>query len=222
MTSSKKPLVCASLLRIVSLVPSITEALCMLGLEDSICGITDYSLHPASVVSGKRRIGGTKNPRLSEIFELRSDLVIVNIDENRLQTHDALIAAGLNVLVTQTDSLDEVEAAWTRLGEATEAATRAREYRDRIAAARDRNRRLLRGIRPLPTLIRVWRVLWMVSGSGTYVESLLAECGLRVLSVAAGIAIGIPPEPLFLTLGRRTARSILPPRCQWLDGSRLQ
>ncbi|HEY2471538.1 MAG TPA: helical backbone metal receptor [Terracidiphilus sp.] len=185
MTSSKKPLVCASLLRIVSLVPSITEALCMLGLEESICGITDYCLHPASVVSSKRRIGGTKNPRLSEIIELRPDLVIVNTDENRLQTHDALIAAGLNVLVTQTDCLDEVEAVWMRLHEATEAATRAQEYRDRIAAARDRNRRLLRGIRPLPTLIPVWRDPWIVSGSGTYMESLLAECGFRNIMASA-------------------------------------
>lgn len=167
------------MMRIVSLVPSITEALCMLGLEASICGITDYCLHPAAVVSSKQRIGGTKNPRLTEIFDLRPNLVIVNTDENRLQTHDALIAAGLNVLVTQTDSLDEVEAAWMRLGEATGTAVRAREYRDRVAAARDLNRSLLRGVRPLPILVPVWRDPWIVSGSGTYMGSLLAECGFR-------------------------------------------
>ena len=165
--------------RLVSLVPSVTEALSMLGLEDAICGITDYCLHPAAVVSSKRRIGGTKNPRLREIVDLRPDLVIVNTDENRLQTHEALIAAGLKVLVTQTDSLDEVEEAWRQLGEATGAAARAEEYRERIAAARERNRRLLRGVRPLPTLVPVWRDPWIVSGSGTYMESLLAECGFR-------------------------------------------
>ncbi len=166
-------------MRIVSLVPSITEALCMLGLGDSICGITDYCLHPVSVVSSKRRVGGTKNPRLTDIFDLRPDLVIVNTDENRLQTHEALLAGGLNVLVTQTDSLDEVEAAWRVLGEATGTATEAQQYRDRLAAARDLNRRLLGGVRRLPTLIPVWRDPWIVSGSGTYMESLLAECGFR-------------------------------------------
>jgi ABC-type Fe3+-hydroxamate transport system substrate-binding protein len=171
-------------MRIVSLVPSITEALCMLGLEDSIRGITDYCLHPVSVVSSKRRIGGTKNPRLAGILDLRPDLVIINTDENRLQTHEALIAAGLNVLVTQTDSLDEVEAAWMVLGEATGTAAQAQEYRDRIAAARDLNRGLLRGVRRLPTLIPVWRDPWIVSGSGTYMESLLAECGFRNVMVA--------------------------------------
>ena len=108
-----------------------------------------------------------------------ADLVIVNTDENRLQTHDALIAAGLNVLVTQTDSLDEVEEAWTQLGKATGATARADEYRERIAAARERNRSLLCDVRPLPTLIPVWRDPWIVSGSGTYMESLLAECGFR-------------------------------------------
>ena len=34
-------------MKIVSLVPSIAEAACMLGLEDSLVGITDYCLHGA-------------------------------------------------------------------------------------------------------------------------------------------------------------------------------
>ncbi len=47
-------------MRIISLVPSITEALCMLGLEDALVGVTDYCLHPAEVVASKTRVGGTK------------------------------------------------------------------------------------------------------------------------------------------------------------------
>ncbi len=50
---------------------------------------------------------------------MRPDLVIVNTDENRLTTAQELEALGLRILVTQTDSLDQVEAAWTQLGEAT-------------------------------------------------------------------------------------------------------
>ena len=166
-------------MRIVSLVPSVTEALCMLGLEDSIYGITDYCLHPAPIVNCKPRVGGTKNPRTRDILGLNPDLVIVNTDENRRQTHDELKSLGLNVLVTQTDSLDEAEAAWMRIGEATATAARAGEYRDEIAAARACNRGILRGAKPLPTLIPVWRDPWIASGSGTYMESLLAECGFR-------------------------------------------
>lgn len=166
-------------MRIVSLVPSITEALCMLGLEDALVGITDYCLHPAQMVASKVRVGGTKNPRIRDIQALSPDLVIVNTDENRIQTFETLKSLGLPVLVTTTDSLDQVEATWLQLGDATGTAGLAHEYREQIAAARAFNRSELRDIKPLSTLIPVWRDPWMASGSGTYMESLLAECGFR-------------------------------------------
>jgi ABC-type Fe3+-hydroxamate transport system substrate-binding protein len=151
----------------------------MLGLEDALVGITDYCLHPAEIVAHKTRVGGTKNPRIRDIQALRPDLVIVNTDENRIQTFERLQSLGLNVLVTSTDSLDQVEAAWLQLGQATGSTRLARQYREEIAAARAFNRSELRDIQPLSALILVWRDPWMASGSGTYMESLLAECGFR-------------------------------------------
>lgn len=172
-------------MRIVSLVPSITEALCMLGLEDSLAGVTDYCIYPAPVVERTPRVGGTKNPRVQQIAELRPDLVIVNTDENRRQTFDSLSACGLNILVTQTDSLDEVEEAWIQVGRATGKQELAGSYREKIASARAYNRAELSGLDCIPTLIPVWRDPWMASGSGTYMESLLSECGFHnVLSHA--------------------------------------
>jgi ABC-type Fe3+-hydroxamate transport system substrate-binding protein len=84
------------MIRIISLVPSITEALCLLGLEDSIVGVTDCCTAPAQVVRQKARVGGTKNPDLRLVAELRPDLVIVNTDENRLTTARAG-GAGLKI-----------------------------------------------------------------------------------------------------------------------------
>lgn len=166
-------------MQIVSLVPSITEAVCMLGLEDSLVGITDYCHHPAEIVASKLRVGGTKNPRIRDIQALSPDLVIVNTDENRIQTFEQLESLGLHVLVITTDSLDQVEAAWLELGDETRTTDLARQYCEQTAAARVSNRRALRGLRPLPTLIPVWRDPWIASGSGTYMESLLAECGFH-------------------------------------------
>ena len=165
-------------MRIVSLVPSITEALCLLGLHDSIVGVTDFCKAPPAVVREKTRIGGTKNPRLRRIAELRPDLVIVNTDENRLETAQNLEALGLRILVTQTDSLDEVEATWTLLGEATGQKKLAVRERDRIREARERNRQRMQNVAPLTALIMVWKSPWMASGSGTYMESLLESCGI--------------------------------------------
>jgi ABC-type Fe3+-hydroxamate transport system substrate-binding protein len=166
-------------MRIVSLVPSITEAVCMLGLGDALVGITDYCLHPTQIVASKVLVGGTKRPRIREIQTLSPDLVIVNTDENRIQTCETLKSLGLHVLVTSTDSLDQVEATWMQLGDATGTTGLARHYREQIAAARALTREALRGVRPLSTLIPVWRDPWIASGSGTYMESLLAECGFR-------------------------------------------
>jgi ABC-type hemin transport system substrate-binding protein len=130
-------------MRIVSLVPSITEAVCMLGLEDALVGVTDYCLHPAQIVASKTRVGGTKNPRIPDIRALEPDLVIVNTDENRMQTFERLQSLGLNVIVTLTDSLEMVEAAWLQLGDATGTTDLARQYREGVAAARAFNREAL-------------------------------------------------------------------------------
>src|SRR5260370_14168222 len=120
---------------IVSLVPSIPEALSMLGLADSIVGVAYFCTAPAQALRQKVRLGGTKNPDLRRVTELRPDLVIVNTDENRLATAQELEALGLKILETQTDSLDQVEAAWTQLEQATGTQALAARKRDRISRA---------------------------------------------------------------------------------------
>lgn len=186
----------------------------MLGLADALVGITDYCVHPVEGLAGKTRVGGTKSPRIGEIQALGPDLVIVNPDENRLKTFEQLQSVGLKVLVVSTDSLDQVEAAWLQLGEAMGAMGLAQKYRDEIAAARAFNRLELREIQPLSTLIPVWRDPWMASGAGTYMESLLSECGFRnVLAecerkwtkvalgkVAGGDVIALPERPEMILL----------------------
>jgi iron complex transport system substrate-binding protein len=166
------------MMRIVSLVPSITEALCMLGLQDSIVGVTDYCTAPAEAVRGKKRVGGTKNPRVARVFELRPDLVIVNTDENRKATAQELEELGLRILVTQTDNLDEVEATWTQLGAATGKEEEAARQRERIREARERNRERIKDAPRVSALIMVWKSPWIASGAGTYVESLLESSGI--------------------------------------------
>jgi iron complex transport system substrate-binding protein len=173
-------------MRIVSLVPSITEALCMLGLSQSIVGITDYCLHPAEVVRSKKRVGGTKNPSIREIRDLRPDLVLLNTDENRLETYNELVNVGCPTLIIETDSLDQVESAWLLLGEATGTLPAAVEQRNKIIAARARSRAALCGIARISTLIVVWRDPWMASGSGTYPDALLSECGFRNVLYGVG------------------------------------
>ncbi|HQV36642.1 MAG TPA: helical backbone metal receptor, partial [Flavobacterium sp.] len=68
--------------RIVSLVPSQTELLYDLGLEDSIIGITKFCVHPIHFKSIKKIVGGTKQVKIDKIKELRPDIIIANKEEN--------------------------------------------------------------------------------------------------------------------------------------------
>jgi ABC-type Fe3+-hydroxamate transport system substrate-binding protein len=86
--------------RVVSLVPSVTESLFDLTLGNRLIAITDYCVYPAEGVARLPRIGGTKNPDVARIIEMRPDLVIANQEENRKEDVEALRAADIPVWVT--------------------------------------------------------------------------------------------------------------------------
>jgi ABC-type Fe3+-hydroxamate transport system substrate-binding protein len=86
--------------RVVSLVPSVTESLFDLNLGDRLVAITDYCVYPVAGVAKLPRIGGTKNPDIRRIIDLKPDLVIANQEENRKEDVVALQDAGIAVWVT--------------------------------------------------------------------------------------------------------------------------
>ena len=69
-------------LRIISLVPSQTELLYDLGLENSIIGVTKFCVHPIHFLKDKTKVGGTKNPNFDKIKALNPDIIICNKEEN--------------------------------------------------------------------------------------------------------------------------------------------
>jgi len=93
--------------RVVSLVPSLTESLFELGLGNSVVGVTDYCTRPVGIPQELPRLGGTKNPDIQKIIDLKPDLVVANQEENTLQDVEALEAAGIAVWVTFPRSVDE-------------------------------------------------------------------------------------------------------------------
>ncbi|MBM9622595.1 helical backbone metal receptor [Streptomyces zhihengii] len=157
-------------MRVVSLVPSLTEAVAA-GAPGLLVGVTDWCSHPAGL--GAARIGGTKNPDVPAVVRLRPDLVIANEEENRAQDLDALRAAGIEVLVTEVRTLDQAfrelervlvdgcglgRPAWLDEAEAAWAAVRTPD--------------------PVRAVIPVWRRPWMVLGRDTFAGDLLARLGV--------------------------------------------
>src|SRR5712672_2695708 len=83
--------------RVVSLVPSLTESIAITA-SGLLVGATDWCTHPADL--DVPRVGGTKNPRVDDVADIRPDLVVANEEENRPADLDALRERGIAVWVT--------------------------------------------------------------------------------------------------------------------------
>ncbi len=164
--------------RIVSLVPSLTEALFSLGLGERLVGVTEWCVHPADGVAALPKLGGTKNPDVERILELAPDLVIANHEENTRRAVEALRAGGLEVWVTYPRSVREgavLLAELAGLGATPE--RRAAVVGPVEAAVEAASRRS-----PEPRVrvfCPIWRDPWMSVGRDTYAHDLIDLCGGR-------------------------------------------
>jgi ABC-type Fe3+-hydroxamate transport system substrate-binding protein len=86
--------------RIVSLVPSLTELLCDLGLAAQVVGRTGFCIHPRGVVQAIPKVGGTKDVNIEKIRRLQPTHLLVNIDENEKPTVEQLAQFVPHVIVT--------------------------------------------------------------------------------------------------------------------------
>jgi ABC-type Fe3+-hydroxamate transport system substrate-binding protein len=156
--------------RVVSLVPSLTEAIAATD-PGLLVGATDWCTHPAGL--DVARVGGTKWPDLDRVRDLAPDLVVANAEENRDEDVAVLRAAGIPVWVTAPPTVDQ-----------------ALDSLDRLCAALGK---------PEPTWLRrafeiwadpprvpettavvpIWRRPWMVLGRDTFAGDVLARLGVR-------------------------------------------
>ena len=155
--------------RVVSLVPSLTEALAA-SAPDVLVGATDWCTHPADL--DVSRVRGTKNPDLAAIRALSPDLVVANQEENRELDVRRLRDAGVAVWVTRIETVEESLGSMSRLF----AEALGLPEPPWLAAARS-----LWSEPATPRLrvaVPIWRDPWMVVGSSTYTDDLLARAGL--------------------------------------------
>ncbi|MEV6122761.1 helical backbone metal receptor [Streptomyces sp. NPDC052077] len=176
-------------MRVVSLVPSLTEAVART-LPGTLVGATDWCTHPAGL--DVVRIGGTKNPDTARITALAPDLVIANEEENRAPDIAALRAAGLPVLVTDVRTVPEGIAELDRVLTACGARSRPR-WLDEAEAVWSAPALPGPGGR-VTAVVPVWRRPWMVLGRDTFAGDLLARLG--VANLHAGHAERYPRIPL--------------------------
>ena len=168
--------------RIVSLVPSQTELLADLGLDDEVVGLTRFCVHPDGWKARKTIVGGTKNVRLDRTQALAPDLVIANKEENVREQIEAL-AEVVPVYVTDVSTVDDVLLMIRAVGRLVDRSARADALAAEIAAGFDPLAADLRGAELLRALYLIWRDPWMTVGHDTIIHDVLARAGL--VNVAA-------------------------------------
>ena len=171
-----RPLRLGAVRRVVSLVPSLTEALAVTA-PGLLVGATDWCTHPADLELV--RIGGTKNPDVARITALAPDLVLANEEENRAPDLDALRAAGIPVWVTRVRTLDQALCSLDRML-VTACGLPRPDWLDRAGAAW-RTVTPAAGRPPLHAVVPIWRRPWMVLGRDTFAGDLLRRLGVRQL-----------------------------------------
>ena len=165
--------------RIVSLVPSITELVCDLGLVPQLIGRTGFCIHPKNDVRAIPKVGGTKSVDLEKVRALEPTHVILNIDENEKATADALAAFVPHLVVTHPlGPLDNlalyclIGGIFGRRGESEKLCARFRLAYDALASEKHDPRKVL---------YLIWKNPWMTVSRETYVSRTLALAGLETL-----------------------------------------
>jgi ABC-type Fe3+-hydroxamate transport system substrate-binding protein len=160
--------------RIISLVPSQTELLADLGLEDRVVGITKFCVHPGGWRNTKTIVGGTKNFRFDVIESLNPDLIIGNKEENYREGIEKLqltYPVWMSDIVTVQDALSMIQ----QLGELTDTTARATEITNQIV----NEFAALVKLPPLRTLYLIWKNPWMGAAPGTFIHELISVSGLK-------------------------------------------
>jgi ABC-type Fe3+-hydroxamate transport system substrate-binding protein len=165
--------------RIVSLVPSITEALFAFDLGKRIVGVTKFCTEPADGVAGVPKIGGTKNVDVKTVVKLKPDLVIANVEENEKAEVDALVAEGLTVFVTYPRTVIHATTMMRTLADITDKKAAAAPVVAAIEAEAALARAADRDTAPPRVFCPIWRDKWMTIGPDTYMHDFLSSCGLQ-------------------------------------------
>ncbi len=158
-------------MRVVSLVPSLTEAVAVT-LPGALVGATGWCSRPQEL--DVVRIGGTKNPDVERIVAIAPDLVLANEEENRAPDLDALRAAGLDVLVTEVRSVPQAVGELDRVLTACGAPGRP----GWLAEAEGAWASLPEPAERRTAVVPVWRRPWMVLGRDTFAGDVLARLGV--------------------------------------------
>lgn len=167
--------------RIISLVPSLTELLFDLGLDNEVAGITKFCVHPQEWFRNKTRVGGTKNVNIEKVKSLQPDLIIANKEENvkeQVELLETIAPVWISDINNVASALEMIE----NMGEITAATHQSTFIKKKI----EENFSLLQvSNTKLKTAYLIWREPYMTVGGDTFIHDMMSKCGFE--NVFAGM-----------------------------------
>lgn len=165
--------------RIISIVPSQTELLFDLGLDEEVIGITKFCIHPIEKFAAKTKIGGTKKLLIEKIRALKPDLIIGNKEENT-QSEVELLMQEFPVWMSDINNLEDAVSAITKIGELVNREPEA-AYLNHLISAGFKDLQTLavsKGINQSVAYL-IWKDPYMVAGRNTFIDDILRKIGLN-------------------------------------------
>ncbi|RKS97557.1 ABC transporter substrate-binding protein [Chryseobacterium defluvii] len=162
-------------MKVVSLVPSITEALFDLGLtENEVIGRTKFCIHPYEKIKKVEIIGGTKNINIEKIKSLQPDLIIANKEENVKDQVEALME-DFKVMVTHVETVEDNYYLVKNLGNIFHQEEKAKAYNLKIYEVLNQTKINS----PIKAAYLIWKNPYMTIGSDTFIHHILTETGFE-------------------------------------------
>ncbi|WP_241331338.1 ABC transporter substrate-binding protein [Chryseobacterium arthrosphaerae] len=162
-------------MKIVSLVPSITEALFDLGLtENEVVGRTKFCIHPQHKIKNVAVIGGTKNINIDKIKALQPDLILANKEENVKDQVEALMA-DCKVMVTHVETIEDNYYLLKNLGKLFGKEERAQAFNLKIYDILNQTKLDT----PVKAAYLIWKNPYMTVGKDTFIHRILSEIGFE-------------------------------------------
>lgn len=163
--------------RIISLVPSQTELLFALGLNDEIVGITKFCIHPQNKTTPLSKIGGTKTLNIELIKSLKPDLIIGNKEENS-KADIELLMENFPIWITDVGTLEEASEMISQFGELLDREPEA-AYLNHLIQSGFSDLQQLAADRTIKGKIAyvIWKDPYLFAGNDTFINDILSRIG---------------------------------------------
>ncbi|CAA7385785.1 ABC transporter substrate-binding protein [Chryseobacterium fistulae] len=162
-------------MKVVSLVPSITEALFDLGLtEKEVIGRTKFCIHPQEKVKNVPIIGGTKNINIEKITALKPEIILANKEENNKEQIEALMQHS-KVIVTNIENIEDNYHLLKTLGTLFNKEEKAQLFNSKIQTILNQTKLCS----TLKVAYLIWKTPYMTVGSDTFIHKILSEIGFE-------------------------------------------